>query len=307
MTLNALAAAPAALAWLDCTKSARILNVFDRACNLVNPAGDALTLVLSERGLTPFALLLPAAPQLFSMLSEFSPVRVDGQRLRVGALIVEWTNARPWNPAPDWAALRRMFHEMGSLDELALQTASFQSRGSLLELFGAAPAGSTLTLTLADRMHSGAMALVEGLSSRHSSMAVAGVVALAGVGGGLTPAGDDFITGALLAVRAGLYGPGLEPLAKSVADVAAGRTTTLSGAYLRAAGRGECSAPWHALFEALLAGKPAHGTRALEALLAVGHTSGGDGLAGFLAAHFMAAPVSSNPCNIREAVYANAD
>jgi uncharacterized protein DUF2877 len=291
MTVNALAAAPAVRGWLAHSRSARVLNVFDRACNLVNPTGDVLSLVCGERGLTPFALLLPAAmPPLFSMLSESSLVRVEARRLRVGPLTIDWTAARSWNPAPDWAALRRLFANEAVLAGLAVEANDQPGRGSLLDLFGAAASDGQGGLAV--RLWSGAQALFEGLSRRDDSLAIEGARTLAGVGGGLTPAGDDFITGALLAVWAGRYGPGLEPLAESVAGAAAGRTTTLSGAYMRAAARGECSAPWHALFGALLSNKPAARQRALAALLAVGHTSGGDGLAGFLAQHLLGAPRS---------------
>jgi len=107
---------------------------------------------------------------------------------------------------------------------------------------------------------------------------------LAGLGGGLTPAGDDFILGALLAAWAGLYGPSAPALAAGVAKAAAAATTTLSAAYVRAAARGECSAYWHRLFAALLQPQTGEAPAALAALLAVGHTSGADALAGFLAA-----------------------
>jgi hypothetical protein len=173
--------------------------------------------------------------------------------------------------------------------------AGLPTRGSLLELFVPAAPAALLSAAVASRARPAAQALVQGLVTADASLAVQGALGLAGLGGGLTPAGDDFIVGALLAVWAGLYGPGLELLTAAVADAAAERTTTLSGAYLRAAARGECSARWHALFKALLATEHAASRRALEALLAVGHTSGGDGLAGFLALHFAGVPLSITP------------
>jgi hypothetical protein len=270
--------------------------VFDRACNLVNSKGEVLSLISGERGMTPFALLLPTArPPLFTMLSEDSMVRLEAKRLHVGPLTIAWEAAGSWNPRPNWAALRYLFAETGNLEALAAQGSTLPMRGSLLELFNDMPRESTLTKPVRERIWTGAKALVEGLCNRSESLALEGALTLAGVGGGLTPAGDDFVTGALLAVWSGMCGPGLEGLAASVADAAAGRTTTLSRAYLRAAGRGECSAPWQALFAALLADEPAGRQRALEALLAVGHTSGGDGLAGFLASHFIGARLTSNP------------
>jgi hypothetical protein len=292
MTVTALAAAPAAREWLACTATASVLHVFERACNLVNPAGEVLSLVSGKRGLTPFALLLPAAvPPLFSGVTETSAVRVEAGRLQVGPLIIDWTGTPAWNPMPDWVALRRFFAVPAALADLAAEAARVPARGSLLTIYGGIPDGGTVPSPLADRLQAGMRAMVEGVSSRSTAIAIEGALGLAGVGGGLTPAGDDFITGVLLAIWAGLYGAGLEPLAESLAEAASTRTTTLSGAYLRAAARGECSAPWHALFEALLGGGSSGRRRALEALLAVGHTSGGDGLAGFLASHFLVTPL----------------
>jgi hypothetical protein len=64
---------------------------------------------------------------------------------------------------------------------------------------------------------------------------------LAGLGPGLTPAGDDFMLGAILAAR--IIHP--EELAiiltKELSEAAAPLTTSLSAAWLRAAGRGEAS------------------------------------------------------------------
>jgi hypothetical protein len=126
--------------------------------------------------------------------------------------------------------------------------------------------------------------LVHGLRSRSLDQALAGAHALAGLGGGLTPAGDDFIVGALLAAWAGLLGDGAEALTGPIAEAAVARTTTLSGAYLRAAAQGACTEHWHRVFAALTADDDAVLEAALRRLLAVGHTSGADALAGFLMA-----------------------
>jgi hypothetical protein len=127
------------------------------------------------------------------------------------------------------------------------------------------------------------------------------VHALAGLGGGLTPAGDDFICGALFAGWAGLLplsqrerGPGGEGELSSIANSAASRTTTLSAAYLRAAARGECMALWHSLFEALRSSDASALPSVVESLLAVGHTSGADALAGFIAAYHWHVPVPAH-------------
>jgi Protein of unknown function (DUF2877) len=64
--------------------------------------------------------------------------------------------------------------------------------------------------------------------------------------------------------------------------VAAPLTTTVSGAYLRAAAAGGASAPWHDLVEALVGEDDGAIEAAVARLTRIGHTSGADALAGFV-------------------------
>jgi hypothetical protein len=104
------------------------------------------------------------------------------------------------------------------------------------------------------------------------------------LGVGLTPAGDDFLLGIIY----GLWADGgREPartrqIAACIAAAAAARTTTLSAAWLTAAARGEAGRPWHNLITALRDNKNVPQT--IDHILATGHTSGADALAGFIAA-----------------------
>ncbi len=283
-TLPALSIAPGAEAWLRATTTARVLNVFDRACNLVNEHGEVLAVVTSERGLTPFALSVAASGQApFRAVTETSGVRVHPGWLRLGPFEIDCSAARTWNATPDWPAIRGGFAQAERLEELADRALGRGPAGSLLELWAPPRPDSVLPAFLRERASQGALDLVAGLCSGQAEAAVAGAQRLAGAGGGLTPAGDDFILGALLAAWAGCYGASAERLAATIAEAAAARTTTLSGAYLRAAARGECSVYWHDLFRAWLGQDAAGREAALAALLAVGHTSGADALAGFLA------------------------
>ena len=248
-----LALAPAAAAWLTHTTRARVLNVFDRACNLVNAQGEVLAVVTSERGLTPFALVVAASHSSpFHVITEASEIRVQPGSLQLGPYVIDLTAARPWHPAPDWPAIRRLLAEPARLDELAAMALGHGPAGSLLELFDPAGPAAKLPVALSSRVRPGALGLIGGWQSGDLVAAADGASHLGGLGGGLTPAGDDFVLGVLLAAWAGLYGPGAELGCPQIAEAAAQRTTTLSAAYLRAAARGECSAYWHSLFQALL-------------------------------------------------------
>ncbi len=289
-TLTASALTPAAERWLQQATSARVLSVFERACNLVDQHDVVLTLVTQARGLTPFGVVVATDdPPPFRGLVVASPVRLEAGRLRLGPLTVELAGASLWDPRPDWAAAGTAFAAGPErLAGLAALAAELRAPGSLLDLYGTPGTPTTLERAVLQRAEQGAALLVEGLATpqRGVSTVVEGARLLAGLGGGLTPAGDDFIVGVLLGLWAGLYGARPESLAASVAEAAAARTTLLSAAYLRAAGRGECIAHWHDLLAALTRPDWAAARTAAQALISIGHTSGADALAGFLAAHY---------------------
>jgi hypothetical protein len=149
---------------------------------------------------------------------------------------------------------------------------------SLLDLLvGSPPSGPTSVSLAAARRAS--RLLHRGLAGDEVALQ-AGAAQLAGLGSGLTPAGDDFLAGLML--WAWLAHPTPDAFCQQLLSVAAPRTTTLSAAFLRAAGRGECSAPWHHLLAALVTGQEASLAAALSQALAHGQTSGADTLAGFL-------------------------
>jgi hypothetical protein len=99
---------------------------------------------------------------------------------------------------------------------------------------------------------------------------------LAGLGYGLTPAGDDF----LLGMMAALWLLGERETLPAIAHAAA-RTTTLSAAFLTAAAQGQFIEAWHGLAHALHRQDDAGGQAALRRIAAFGGSSGRDALAGF--------------------------
>jgi hypothetical protein len=103
---------------------------------------------------------------------------------------------------------------------------------------------------------------------------------LAGLGVGLTPAGDDFLVGIM--IWAWLAHPRPEWFCELVLKAVAPKTTFLSAAFLKAASRGQCGAPWHDLLEAFEIQHEQRMVAAIRQVVAYGHTSGADALAGFL-------------------------
>jgi hypothetical protein len=103
---------------------------------------------------------------------------------------------------------------------------------------------------------------------------------LLGLGPGLTPSGDDFLGGLLIALRllnrddlAARLWAGLEAAAMR-------RSVELSVAHLGAAAAGRGGAALHAALNALVTGRADDLPAVLERIDAIGHTSGWDALAG---------------------------
>lgn len=292
MPLTALSLTPAARDWLAETTAARVFSAFERACNLVNQNDSVLTLVTAERGLTPFALMIGGDSRSpFGAVTVADRVEVTPNRLTVGALDIRLATITLWNPVPDWPMLRKMFtNDPGRLGHLADLVMELATPASLLDLYRLRQADkSPMEQALLDRARHGAVDLLRGLQLGHLDQAVAGARRLAGAGPGVTPAGDDFLVGVALAGWAGLFGKGPVDQMETVLDAAGPLTTLLSAAYLRAAKRGECIAPWHTLFAALLLSDSEVTRMAAKSLMSVGHSSGSDGLAGFLAVHLLKA------------------
>ena len=101
------------------------------------------------------------------------------------------------------------------------------------------------------------------------------------MGPGLTPGGDDMLTGALAVLHASHFSTQLQacPFLPS-ADQLMTLTTSVSCSYLNSARYGEFSTPVLHLLRCLQAGRDPH--RAIRRLVLMGHTSGADIVAGMV-------------------------
>jgi hypothetical protein len=103
---------------------------------------------------------------------------------------------------------------------------------------------------------------------------------VAGVGPGLTPAGDDFLAGALLAEVLAGDGTGA---AVRVLAAAAPLSSPIGLAYMRAAARGECAESVARVLDAVLSGNADEAARRAPRAARWGTSSGAAMLAGFAA------------------------
>jgi hypothetical protein len=112
-------------------------------------------------------------------------------------------------------------------------------------------------------------------------------VTLLGLGPGLTPAGDDFVGGAFFAramlTAAGSSATGWRQAAEIVREAASRSTHPISAVLLGDLLAGEGWAPLHDLARALASDDEAAATAAARRLVRLGHSSGWDLLAGFVA------------------------
>ncbi len=269
--------------------TAQVLAVFEHACNLITPDDDVIALVLPQVGDGPLNIVVAAKPSDLAALEPGIPAWLQERRLTVGAFEVALETAAVWEPCPDWDRLRTRqgacADRLSPGRALSLQHAP---EGSLLSLVSGLPGADSdpepAKLGLArEAVFAAAREAAETLLAgwrEDAALLQAGAGQLAGLGGGLTPAGDDFLSGVMLWAWLAHADP--DEFCRLVVETAVTRTTTLSTAFLRAAARGECSAAWHSLLAVLADGTDEELATAVQGVLAHGATSGADALAGFL-------------------------
>jgi hypothetical protein len=238
-------------------------------------------LVTPEIGDGPLNIVLDESGWDFAAIEPGTRAHIDGDWLQVGGLEVDLSQAQIWEPRPDWAALRKrraaIARRLPTLRALGL------AHGQTGDLLGflldeASPEGS-LGEAILTAARSAVRSLQGGWGGDLARLRE-GAAQLAGLGGGLTPAGDDFLCGAM--VWAWVAHPRPGSFCHAIAVAAAPRTTTLSAAFLWAAAQGAYSAAWHALLDALARRDDAMVNRAGQELLRHGASSGADALAGLL-------------------------
>jgi len=257
--LNALSLTSAVNGWLMNSRQPRILHVFDHVCNLINERREVLSIVTSQVGNGPFNLVIADEVLFSKYLNIESSIHILKNQLTLDDLTIHTASAQQWNPRPAW----ERFH--AAKGDLLNRLILLQNSDDLLSL--PASLRSTFITSVVNVDIAGSIAAAKNL---------------AGLGVGLTPAGDDFILGAILA--AWIIHP-LEiasRLAEEITNVAAPLTTSLSAAWLRSAGKGEAGVLWHEFLHALLFADSEQIQTAMDNILATGETSGADALAGFM-------------------------
>lgn len=117
---------------------------------------------------------------------------------------------------------------------------------------------------------------------------------MAGLGGGLTPAGDDILMGFIYSLWSYWDSGKAQGWATELVKAAVPQTTRLSANWLKAAANGQACEPWHRLVDALIQENPRNLIQAAEGILATGHSSGADALTGYVAGLTLLAGLGSS-------------
>lgn len=257
--ISALSFAPDVNDWLALTQHPRILHVFDHTCNLTNKRREVLSIVTPQIGNGPFNIVVEEGGVFSEQFSLETQVSLSPTELTLGDFTVNIADGLLWNPRPDWEQLH------GWRIDILHQLASFTIPDRKISIPSLLLSSFTTAIVTAD-----------------VSAAITTSRKLAGLGNGLTPAGDDFMMGAILAGWI-IHPRGVASvLARKITDTAVPLTTSLSAAWLRSAARGHAGILWHDLFDACISADKMALQEAVDNILDIGHTSGADAWEGFL-------------------------
>jgi hypothetical protein len=198
------------------------------------------------------------------------------RRLRTGGMQLEFEHARRWHPPRAALPVDRGRVARG-VAQLRAVAAGRIPREGLAFLVAGGPSSNRL----APAGHAAANALSQWLAGGMPDVASETVHALSqliGLGPGLTPSGDDFLGGALIALHALGSQPLAQALAAKLLPLCEHRTHPISVAHIRAAAAGVGGEALHACLCTMVDARDPGAC--LEAIASTGHTSGWDALAG---------------------------
>ena len=281
----------------------RVHSVFHSALNLNSPHGELLTVLSAEADDSPRGVRL-ASVEDFSALGLRAG---DGGVFTVGEIVLDRSAGRTPLRVDCTAARRLTATHAPPLGDDDASWSAGAARLEALQERAAADLRIAPLLTLAqpfgamgERLTQAALDLGRGVQAGRLDAIRHAAARLVGLGQGLTPAGDDFLCGFLVAGwcrrAAGLARAHLLASFAEVVRELLGQTTEISASFLRDALTGRISPPLAALAEACSAAPGSDLDCALRRLAAIGHSSGLDAATGFFyGAIVWRAPLASSP------------
>ena len=266
---TALGGDPDVLVSLKPGMRGRVHSTFRSVVNVATEHPELLSLTAASVARAPRSLQVCLDRLDNAGISVGDDVVSDGHMLRIGESLAVVVSATPaWEErretgTPTAERIQRLATMLGTPQSL---------RGT-----------SDFERAVAQRVESGISDLTSAVRAADADATQRAASSLVGLGTGLTPTGDDVLTGAAF-VASHLSGP-LDLIHRAVADVAlTGATNDISKTAMRCALRGRAVQPIEDLYSWLCGA----GTRSLNTLVtdvqAIGHTSGADLALGLLTA-----------------------
>ncbi|HZW84904.1 MAG TPA: DUF2877 domain-containing protein, partial [Nitrososphaerales archaeon] len=254
-------------------------------CVNVMTSGGLVCLLGSSAGRGPLYINLPGPVEGFSRVRPGDPVLLSAKGLEMGDVCIDLTGAESYAPGLTFAA--PVVSPQGLLANIQTARRAVNDGGSLAGM------GVIIQSDVENEVQSGSFSnsfanLARARSARFIEELASGSLLdssraaeeFAGLGPGLTPASDDFICGAVLALVLGShngFGRGsARDIARQVAQSAGRRTTALSREFLTLASEGMAGDRAMEAVESLYCGSPSDVVDRFTQLLKVGHTSGTD-------------------------------
>ncbi len=269
-----------------------VVGVYERTVYIELSGGDFLCIGGPEVGNGPImaiAATVPADDWRDAGIVVGQNITIDESGLTVGDAFKFFLGRHAiWQPAPWPAVGMNLAPTLVLLQDLMRERAPTDGLARVV-IGNAAAAGSaparaierraTLNIaTLSDWLE----AQLSGDAAELASAGQAAVDGLIGLGPGLTPSGDDLISGLLIALHATDHAAAAAALASFVRKTPADATSKLSRAFIEAAIAGEPNEAMQPMLSCLLKGEPCALAPAFEGLDRIGHSSGWDMLAGIV-------------------------
>lgn len=302
--LRVLRIAPRARAALRAGSDWKLLSSHRHALNFIDPAGTLLSLTQDRIRMGPFSIEVESTSTGFTRNHWAGPSPIAGQtgpRAYLAGLALDLDAAEDWDPQPSWLKLAATSWQSEFLPVLVNRLRALAPPESLAFVV---EDRSPLAMhhrdrRLADiskstgRLHrlpqsaaaEAAIRLLRRVAAGDDQGAASAAAALAGMGSGLTPSGDDFLIGVMFGMWSAQSATDATAMTCVLNRASAGRTNRISQAWLSAAAEGEASQAWHDLVESIVSTDRRRVDQACSDLINVGHTSGADALAGFVAYH----------------------
>ncbi len=270
---------------LDSLQPGKVMGITSKGIFL--HCADSILFITDTPYKGPFNLFIPGFERLMKTLTITS-----GFELIPGALYfpdpevkIIFENAEVWIPAPPPAIRTTQDSQLAQVRRLLDQISTLDPGKGWLFLHNHQPA---LPESLMLRISANTRGFSGAYRQQDLKTCLQAAGNLLGLGGGLTPSGDDWLSGFVLyqsrlIQASGGSAPFLSELITALVQLAIQKTTTISVNRISAAGRGWAEEPFLQMIDCLFAGEEmAEGLP--ELLIHFGHSSGVDTTLGIAAA-----------------------